>query len=93
MLNIFDINSQIKFAGNTNNFLHRKDYLRTLVTELVSEHIKERIYMKSVPRSIKNRIRETTEITEDPAKPPINFEGRCNGFCGWRKKSQNKNNL
>jgi len=90
LLNITGIYSQIIYTSNTNNFPHRKDYLRTLATELIPEQTKRKIFIKSVPNSIKNRFREITGITEESAKPPPNSEV----WLLWlEKKSQDKNNL
>lgn len=87
MLNVAGINSLVIFKANDIDAnLLRRDFLRKLAFELLSEQIRIRSTLSNTPKSIKFRIREILGIepVEQPPEPPANQRGRC-AMCDRKK--------
>lgn len=56
LLNVAAINARIIFLGNKNEYISRREYLKKLSLSLVSEQLKRRSLIESLPTELKNML-------------------------------------
>lgn len=87
MLNVAGINSLVIYKANDidKNIL-RREFLRKLSFELISDQLRIRSSLTNIPRSMKIRIGEILglEPVAQQAEPPANQRGRC-AMCDRKK--------
>lgn len=91
LLNIAGINAYVIQCTNFGQKPPRKDFLKSLSKALVKEHLHARLVCKSLPQSIKLRLKEVLNIQEIPATRDHNEQrrGRCK-LCDRKKNRPTK---
>lgn len=92
MLNIGGINGYLIFKANTQSTIPRKDFIKKLSWDLCEVQMKKRATIMSMPKTIKERIREMFAVRGNAlpdrpvgaARPRPPGPGRCDP-CGYKK--------
>lgn len=80
LLNVAGINTMIIFSANNPENIKRREFLRRLSFEMMDGHLRARVGITSLPRSIRERIRDILGIAprlEPLAQGNPNSRGRC----------------
>lgn len=89
-LNIAGINAYVIYKNNVQTKLGRGVFLENLGNQLLEPHTKKRFYTKNLPKTIKLRIGEIYNITDEANEAPTNLVyGRCS-YCSSKKSRKTK---
>ncbi|XP_069692711.1 piggyBac transposable element-derived protein 4-like [Periplaneta americana] len=81
LLNVAGINSLVIYQSNKSERVIRREFLKRLSEEMVLDHMKRRLTMENLPRSLRSRISGYVgEETPMPGPPPKKSRTRC-GYC------------
>lgn len=90
LLNIGAYNSLVVFgANNPNSSIKRRDFLKQLAFELVSDHMKSRATSPYIPRNLKSRIKEVQNIEEEAIQTEDPGIGRC-CYCSSKQNRKTR---
>lgn len=91
LLNISGINSQVIHAANTSEKILRRKFLEGLALSLIEPHLKVRVQLTNLPKTIRLRISEICKIPlpQEEAQQERRLLGRC-AECGHKKNRKTK---
>lgn len=90
LMNVAGINTFIKYQqNNPNKNISRRVFLEALAYDLINPQLRRRIFISSLPRSIRLRLTEICKLDgpENAATSNNNKVGRC-GYCYSKKTAR-----
>lgn len=82
LLNVAGVNAKVIYLGNGQEYVSRRDYLKTLALSLVEDQLKRRSQMQTLPNDLKIKLSKYKPLAEPEEMPePSRVETRKRKRC------------